>query len=95
MATIRRRGTTWQVQVRRQGHSTLSRTFRLKADAEQTAGWDESMTVRASKPAMRMIRLQPPRGASTKAKRARNFSCICFLNIGLMPSRLESSGSRK
>jgi integrase len=35
MATIRRRGATWQVQVRRQGFSTLSRTFRLKADAEQ------------------------------------------------------------
>jgi hypothetical protein len=35
MATIRRRGTTWQVQVRHQGHATLSRTFRLKADAEQ------------------------------------------------------------
>src|SRR5262249_7442352 len=37
MATIRRRGATWQVQVRRQGHATLSRTFRLKTDAEQWA----------------------------------------------------------
>jgi len=34
MATIRKRGTTWQVQIRRQGHATLSRTFRHKADAE-------------------------------------------------------------
>ena len=42
MATIRRRGTTWQVQVRRQGHSTLSRTFRLKADAEQWARQKEA-----------------------------------------------------
>jgi hypothetical protein len=42
MATIRRRGTTWQVQVRRQGHATLSRTFRLKADAEQWARHKEA-----------------------------------------------------
>ena len=33
MATIRRRKSTWQVQIRRQGHQ-LSRTFRLRADAE-------------------------------------------------------------
>jgi len=33
MATIRRRKSTWQVQVRRQGHQ-LSRTFRLRADGE-------------------------------------------------------------
>jgi integrase len=42
MATIRRRGATWQVQVRRQGHATLSRTFRLKADAEQWARQKEA-----------------------------------------------------
>jgi integrase len=42
VATIRRRGTTWQVQVRRQGHATLSRTFRLKADAEQWARQKEA-----------------------------------------------------
>ena len=42
MATIRRRGTTWQVQVRRQEHATLSRTFRLKADAEQWARQKEA-----------------------------------------------------
>lgn len=34
MATIRRRKNTWQVQIRRQGHAPLSRTFRLRADAE-------------------------------------------------------------
>ena len=33
MATIRRRKSRWQVQIRRQGHP-LSRTFRLRADAE-------------------------------------------------------------
>ena len=34
MASIRRRGATWQVQVRRQGLRPLVRSFRLKADAE-------------------------------------------------------------
>ena len=34
MASIRRRGATWQVQVRRQGLRPLTRTFRLKRDAE-------------------------------------------------------------
>jgi integrase len=33
MATIRRRKSTWQVQIRRRGHQ-VSRTFRLRADAE-------------------------------------------------------------
>jgi integrase len=34
MASIRRRGATWQVQVRRHGLRPLTRTFRLKSDAE-------------------------------------------------------------
>jgi integrase len=34
MANIRRRKSTWQAQVRRQGYTPLSRTFRLRADAE-------------------------------------------------------------
>ena len=34
MATIRRRKSAWQAQVRRQGYTPLSRTFRLRADAE-------------------------------------------------------------
>jgi integrase len=50
MATIRRRGTTWQVQVRRQGHATLSRTFRLKADAEQWARHKEAEIDRSELP---------------------------------------------
>jgi integrase len=50
MATIRRRGTTWQVQVRRQGHATLSRTFRLKSDAEQWARQKEAEIDRGELP---------------------------------------------
>ena len=42
MATIRRRGIAWQVQVRRQGHAPLSRTFRLKANAELWARQKEA-----------------------------------------------------
>jgi len=34
MATIRRRGRTWQVRVRRHGLRPLARTFRTKADAD-------------------------------------------------------------
>ena len=34
MATIRKRDTSWQVQVRRAGYPRCTRTFRLKADAE-------------------------------------------------------------
>jgi hypothetical protein len=51
MATIRRRGATWQVQVRRQGFSTLSRTFRLKADAELWARQKEAEVDRGELPA--------------------------------------------
>jgi integrase len=42
MATIRRRGSTWQVQIRRHGHAPLSRTFRLKAHAELWARQKET-----------------------------------------------------
>ena len=34
MATIRKRGSTWHVQVRKRGHSTLTRTFRSKKAAD-------------------------------------------------------------
>ena len=37
MATIPKRGNRWQVQVRRQGHAPLTRTFTLKPDAERWA----------------------------------------------------------
>ena len=34
MATIRKRRAGWQVQVRRANHPPVSKTFRLKTDAE-------------------------------------------------------------
>lgn len=37
MATIRKRGDKWQVQVRRKGVPPLSRSFFLKADAQAWA----------------------------------------------------------
>ena len=37
MATFRKRGTRWQVQVRRSGHSPLSRSFLHRIDAEKWA----------------------------------------------------------
>ena len=42
MATIRRRKAAWQAQVRRQGQPPLSRTFRLRADAELWARQTEA-----------------------------------------------------
>jgi integrase len=50
MATIRRRGTTWQVQIRRHGHAQLSRTFRLKSDAELWAREKEAQLDRSELP---------------------------------------------
>lgn len=37
MATIRKRGTKWQVQIRRQGFPPISRSFLKKGDAAQWA----------------------------------------------------------
>ena len=34
MATIRKRGARWQIQVRRQGYPLLTKSFALKSDAE-------------------------------------------------------------
>ncbi len=50
MASIRRRGATWQVQVRRQGLRPLVRTFRLKADAELWARQREAEIDRGDLP---------------------------------------------
>ena len=33
MATIRRRGSKWEAQIRRKGHRTISRSFETKTDA--------------------------------------------------------------
>lgn len=35
MGTIRRRGSAWQVQIRRIGHNSISRSFSLKDDAQR------------------------------------------------------------
>jgi integrase len=53
MATIRRRTNVWQAQVRRRGHAPLSRTFRLKADAELWARQMEAEHDRGDLPADR------------------------------------------
>jgi integrase len=50
VATIRRRGSTWQVQIRRHGHAPLSRTFRLKPDAELWARQKEAQLDRGELP---------------------------------------------
>ncbi len=50
MASIRRRKNAWQVQIRRQGHSPLSRTFRLRADAELWARQTEAELDRGGLP---------------------------------------------
>src|SRR5262249_41487020 len=51
MATIRRRKSTWQAQVRRQGHPSLTRTFHLKSDAELWARQTETELDRGGLPA--------------------------------------------
>jgi integrase len=50
MASIRRRGAKWQVQVRRQGLRPLTRTFRLKSDAELWARQREAELDRGDLP---------------------------------------------
>ena len=61
MASIRRRGATWQVQVRRRGLRPLTRTFRLKGDAELWARQREAELDRGDLPvdhrALRSIKL--------------------------------------
>ncbi len=47
MATIRRRGNSWQVQVRKNAHFPLSRTFKRKADADSWARQIETDIERA------------------------------------------------
>jgi hypothetical protein len=50
MATIRKRGGTWQAQVRRQGASPVSRTFKSKSDAQLWARSTEAQIDRADLP---------------------------------------------
>ncbi len=37
MATIRKRGSKWEAQIRRKGHRTISRSFETKTDAKTWA----------------------------------------------------------
>ena len=46
MATIRKRGTKWQAQVRRKGCPPLSRSFIQKADAQ---AWARQMEIQADR----------------------------------------------
>ena len=50
MATIRRRGTKWQAQIRLDGHPAMSRTFTLKNDAEIWARQIEASIERGDLP---------------------------------------------
>src|SRR4051794_3916878 len=50
MATIRKRGSSWQAQVRREGYSPLSKTFLSKADAVAWARDKERAIDRAELP---------------------------------------------
>ncbi|WP_245930856.1 tyrosine-type recombinase/integrase [Methylobacterium radiodurans] len=51
MATIRRRGSSWQVQVRRDGYPPISKSFSTKADALSWAREKERAIERAELPA--------------------------------------------
>lgn len=42
MATIRKKGEGWHVQIRKKGHSTVTKTFSLKSDASRWAAIVES-----------------------------------------------------
>lgn len=53
MATIRKRGSTWHVQVRKQGHPTLTRTFPSKKEADVWARELERATDLGELPAHR------------------------------------------
>ena len=46
MATFRKRGDKWQVQVRRKGQPTISKTFNLKTDAQ---GWARELELAADR----------------------------------------------
>jgi hypothetical protein len=50
MAYIRKRGSSWQAQVRREGHPPLSKTFKTKADAAAWARDTERSIDRAEVP---------------------------------------------
>ena len=50
MATFRKRGSSWEVQIRRQGHQTITRSFTSKADARIWARQIEARIDRSELP---------------------------------------------
>jgi hypothetical protein len=50
MATIRKRGAKWQVQVRRTGYPSVSRSFQIRKDAEAWARQTEMQADRSELP---------------------------------------------
>lgn len=48
MATFRKCGDRWQVQIRRQGHSSVTRSFLNKADGEAWARQIEAQLERST-----------------------------------------------
>jgi hypothetical protein len=65
MATIRKRGAKWQVQIRRVGVRSVSRSFHVRKDAE---AWARQMEVQAD-------RCELP--DDPKALQHRNKSIVC------------------
>ena len=70
MATIRRRGTRWQVQIRRQNMGTLSRSFLRKADAEAWARQSEAALERGE-----LIATPPPADPATFGDVLARYAC--------------------
>lgn len=59
MATFRKRGESWQAQIRLKGHLPLSRSFRSKSEAEQWVRQTEAAIDRAESLSPRNVLRQP------------------------------------
>src|SRR5262249_56433991 len=98
MASIRRRGEKWQVQIRRQGYEALSRSFRVRKDAEIWARQIEAQADRGDLPAhpaaLRSITLgklvERYRDTVSPRKRTHEAECL-FLNCLLRHSICQRS----
>lgn len=60
MASIRKHGTGWQAQVRKQGHAAVVKTFRKKTDAEAWARQTEIAIERGEYAAPKQTHTSPP-----------------------------------
>jgi hypothetical protein len=60
MASIRKHGTGWQAQVRKQGHAAVVKTFRKKTDAEAWARQTEIAIERGEYAATKQTHTSPP-----------------------------------